>query len=113
MALRVAHRLIRLWLVLSVLWVAGVAFMAWWFDGIAASEPPATGSLTLCPDDPSSVFGKYVTGCVKPGEYLAARAAGRRSGQEGRCGTPLKRQSPGVPATDLRVGLAWVFRGLR
>ena len=75
MALQIARGLLRVWVVLSALWLAGVAFIAWRYDGIAASEPPATGILTLCPDDPSSVFEKYVTGCVKPGEYLAARAA--------------------------------------
>ena len=30
MALRVARGLLRLWLVLSVLWIAGVGIHAWW-----------------------------------------------------------------------------------
>ena len=109
--MQIARGLMRVWVVLSALWLAGVAFIAWRYDGIAASEPP--GILTLCPDDPSGVFEKYVTGCVKPGEYLAERAAGRRSGQK----AAAERRSNSnllacLPPTFM-LALAWVFRGLR
>ena len=109
--MQIARGLMRVWLVLSALWVAGVAFIAWRYDGIAASEPP--GILTLCPDDPSGVFEKYVTGCVKPGEIWRRGPPGaapvRKAAAERRSNSNLLACLP----PTFMLALAWVFRGLR
>jgi hypothetical protein len=49
MALRVARGLFRLWLVLSVLWIIGVAVVTWW---TFPSDGSPDWSMILSPETP-------------------------------------------------------------
>ena len=94
--MQIARGLFWLWLVLSALWVAGMAFMVGQSFGsidrietlATSSWNPSDPSATRCPDD---AFDKstemLLTGCLyppSPEEYVAAKAAAQRKAAEDR-----------------------------
>jgi hypothetical protein len=107
MALRVARGLFRLWLILSVLWVGGVAFMAWQlFADIDKFETLAT----RC-DEPGNPFDKKLA-CSDP---LAAKAAASNTAAEERRSTiwhtSLLAFLPPAFVLALGSALVWAFSG--
>jgi hypothetical protein len=95
MALRVARGLFRLWLVLSVLWISGVAIVTWpAFDPmklLATEEHPYTGHF-----DPDA----FIAGRPQPIRWYAPQAA-------------LLSLAPPVFLLALGSAFVWAFRGFR
>jgi hypothetical protein len=69
MALQVAHGLFRLWLVLPVLWVAGVGYLTW------QTFPE---DYVVLPSDLNARKQELKPGEFDPHEFLASRAAKQR-----------------------------------
>ena len=127
--MRVARGLFWLWLVLSALWLAGMAFMVGQsFGSIDRTEALATSSWN--PSDPSATrcsddtFDKsaemLLRGCLyppSPEEFLAAKAAAQRKAAEDRRSLFWRANFLAFvpPALLLAVGsaLVWAFRGFR
>src|SRR5207342_3630887 len=127
--LRVARGLFCLWLVLSALWVAGMAFMVGQSFGsidrietlATSSWNPSDPSATRCPDD---AFDKstemLLTGCLyppSPEEYAAAKVAAQRKAAEDRRSLFWRANFLAFlpPAFLLALGsaLVWAFGGFR
>jgi hypothetical protein len=107
MALRVARGLFRLWLVLSVLWIGGVAFVTWrdfpeepWglHDPIVEETAPAASS-------------KPRSDQFNPDEYLAFKAAEER--RSAIWHASLLAFLPPALVLALGSALVWAFRGFR
>ena len=127
--LRVARGLFRVWLVLSALWVAGMAFMVGQSFGsidrietlATSSWNPSNPSATRCSDNRSNKFTEMLmTGCLhppSPQEYLAAKAATQRKAAEDRRALSWRANFLAFlpPAFLLMLGsaLVWVIRELR
>ena len=113
MTLRVGRGLFRLWLILSVLWVVGMAFMAWEsLDSIDQIETRATSKW-----DTSIPRNMFDGAPPDPKEYPAAKAAASKTAAEDRRSlfwrANLLTFLP--PAFLLALGstLVWAFRGFR
>jgi hypothetical protein len=95
MALRVARGLFRLWLVLSVLWIGGIAILTWpAFDPAklaATKDHPYTGYF-----DPDA----FLEGRPQPKRWSVAQAA-------------LLSFAPPVLILTFGSALVWAFRGFR
>ena len=127
MALRIARGLLRVWLVLSALWVAGVAFMVGQSFGSSTGSklwPRAVGTHPIrlpraVRTTHSTSLRKCVTGCLyppSPEEYLAAKAAGPNAKPPRTAahsfGAPIfSRSCPGLPV-GAWIGLGVGLRGL-
>jgi hypothetical protein len=127
MALRVARGLFRLWLVISVLWLAGVAFTAWDnFKNIDDAETQAMNSWTAdvdatrCPDD--NPFHSACTSPPSQKEYLAAKANAKKEAaakeaaaqrQSAIWSFPLLAFLPPAFVLALGAALIWAFSGFR
>ena len=127
--MRVARGLFWLWLVLSVLWVAGMAFMVGQSFGsidqietlATSSWNPSHPSATRCSDNASNKFTEMrLRGCLdppSPEEYLAAKAAAQRTAAEDRRSLFWRANFLAFlpPAFLLAVGwaLVWAFGGFR
>ena len=127
--LRVACGLFWLWLVLSALWVAGMAFMVGQSFGTidrietraTSSWNPSDPSATRCSDDAFDKSAEMLMmGCLyphSPEEYLAAKAAAQRKAAEDRRSLFWRANFLAFlpPAFLLAVGsaLLWAFGGFR
>ena len=118
--LRVARGLFRVWLVLSALWIAGMAYMVWGaFDSIDWVETQATSKWdTRCPANPSNRFEEI--DCLdrpSPEKLLAAKAAASKTATEERRALFWRANLLAFlpPAFLLALGsaLVWAFRGFR
>jgi hypothetical protein len=78
MAWRIARGLFRLWLVLSVLWVAGVGIYAWWSFPMEvppwAASVPGAESL-LAEDRRSAIWDASLLAVLPPAFVLALGSA--------------------------------------
>jgi hypothetical protein len=103
MALRVARGLFRLWLVLSVLWIIGVAVVTWW---TFPSDGSLDWSMILSPETPplggAGARGRSI--CDSLSSYTSSVCAG------GWMGIGLGGQGLSVTA---RRGLTRARRGAR
>jgi hypothetical protein len=77
--LRIPRGLFRLWLVLSVLWIAGVGIYAWWsfpteVPPWAASSPSEVASL-LAEDRRSAIWEASLLAVLPPAFVLALGSA--------------------------------------
>ena len=126
--MRVARGLFWLWLVLSVLWVAGMAFMVGQSFGAidrvetlaTSSWNPSDPSATRCPDNAFTSLGNAHDGLfvpAQPRKYLAAKAAAQRKAAEDRRSLFWRANFLAFlpPAFLLALGsaLVWAFRGFR
>jgi hypothetical protein len=116
MALRVARGLFRLWLVVSVLWIGGVAVETWWTfpvndwvpaPSVGGNDPKSWGAIPLEEKD-----GRGIAKPVfDPDQWLRdetdkeRRAAIRFAG--------LLALTPPLLLLALGSALVWAFRGFR
>ena len=127
--MRVARGLFWLWLVLALLWVAGMAFIVGQSFGVidrleavaTGSWNPSDPSATRCPDDAFDKSAEMLlTGCLyppSPEEYLAAKAAAQRKAAEDRRSLFWRANFLAflLPSFLLALGsaLVWAFGGFR
>ena len=126
--MQIARGLFWLWLVLSALWVVGVAFVVGQSFGFidrietlaTSSWNPSNPSATRCSDNAANKFTEMLmTGCLyppSPEEYLAAKAAVQRKAAEDRRSLFWRANFLAFlpPAFLLALGsaLVWVIREL-
>jgi len=109
MALRVARGLFRLWLILSVLWVAGVAFMAWEkFADIDRLETQAIGKSDTSIPRPRGPWDDYADPMAPP--VVSKTAAEERRTAIWGDGIRIAFLPP-VFVLALGAALVWAFRG--
>ena len=127
--MRVARGLFWLWLVLSALWVAGMAFMVGQSFGTidrietraTSSWNPSDPSATRCSDDAFDKSAEMLMkGCLyppSPEEYLAAKAAAQSKAAEDRRSLFWRANFLAFlpPAFLFALGsvLVWAFGGFR
>jgi hypothetical protein len=109
MALRIARGLIRLWLVLSVLWIGGVGVATWWTLPVEPkpwwvyAQPVEESAPEFDPSKPSTEFN--------PKEYEAFKLAEER--RSAIWHASLLAFLPPAFVLALGSALGWVFRGFR
>jgi hypothetical protein len=128
MALRVARGLFRLWLILSVLWVAGVAFVGWKefvgnYDRDLLTKfrvlAPCLGTgryeeaLTGCSNIPDEFRKNIPTERELAAEVAASKARAEEHGREIIWLASVFAFLPPAFLLALASALMWAFRGFR
>jgi hypothetical protein len=109
MSLRIARGLFRLWLVLSVLWIGGVAVMTW-------SRPPVYDFDWVLPSELPSIeeANKRLNEPFDPDLYLREkRDEERRAAIKAIWHASLIAFLPPAFVLALGSALVWAFRGFR